>query len=76
MIFDVNHDEVPLEMQMELLDLQCSKDLKSKFLAFNILDFYKNQELPSGWLSNHITLTQRAESMLAQDTAVNNSSAK
>ena len=40
--FDFDCEEVLLQLQMELSVLQCSKDLKSKFLACHILDFYKN----------------------------------
>ena len=31
--FDVDCKEIPLQLQMELIDLLCSEDLKSKFLA-------------------------------------------
>ena len=32
---------------MELIDRQNSEDLKSKFLAWHIIDFYKNHMLSS-----------------------------
>ena len=38
--FDVDFKEVPLQLQMELIDLQNSEDLKFKYLAFHILDLY------------------------------------
>ena len=53
--FDVDWEEVPLQPQMKLV-LQCSEDLKSKFLTCYILDFYKNHMLPPGNSSNLITL--------------------
>ena len=40
-------EEVSLQLQMELIDLQCLEDLKFKFLACHILDFFKNQLLSS-----------------------------
>ena len=36
---------------MEAIDLQWPEDLKSKFLACHILDFYKNHMRPSEILS-------------------------
>ena len=38
--FDIDHNEVPLQLQMELTDLQSPEDRKSKFLASHILDFF------------------------------------
>ena len=46
--FDVDYEKVPLQLQMELFDLQCSENLKSKFLAWYILNFYRNHMLLSG----------------------------
>ena len=46
--FDVDCEEVALELQMELTDLQYLEDLKPKFLASYGLNFYKNHVLPSG----------------------------
>ena len=39
-------EELPLQLQMGLIDLQCLEDLKSKFLASYILNFYKNNMIP------------------------------
>ena len=40
--FDVDLVETPLQLQLDLADLQCLKDLKINFLVCNIVDFYKN----------------------------------
>ena len=48
---------------MEFIDLHCSEDFMSKFLAGNILDFYKNHMLPSGRFLNLITRTQQVVGM-------------
>ena len=61
--FDVDCEEVPLQLQMELIDLLYSKDLKFKFLAYHILVFYKNHVLLFGWFPNLITPTQQVVSM-------------
>ena len=54
--FDADcEEEVPLHLQMEVIDLLCSEDLKSKFLAYHIINFYKNHMLPSGWFSSLLT---------------------
>ena len=50
---------------MELIDLQCSEDLKSKFFTYHILDFYKNHMLSSGWFINLISCTQQEVSMFS-----------
>ena len=34
---------------MKLINLLCPEDLKIKFLACHILDFFKNHVFPSGW---------------------------
>ena len=47
-LFGIDCEEIKLQQQMELNDLQRSEDLKSKFLACHIFDFYKNHVLPSG----------------------------
>jgi hypothetical protein len=39
--FDVNVKTVPYEFQLEIIDLQCNEDLKSKFQDITLLDFYK-----------------------------------
>ena len=44
---------------MELIDLQCSNDLESKFLIRHILNFYKKYILLSGWFSNFIIHIQQ-----------------
>jgi hypothetical protein len=38
---DVNVETVPEEFQLEIIDLQCNEDLKSKFRDITLLDFYK-----------------------------------
>ena len=43
--FDVGSEEVSLQQQIELIDFQCSDNLKSKFLACHILDFLKSHTL-------------------------------
>ena len=48
---------------MELIDIQCSEDLKSKFLACHILDFNKNHVPLFEWFPNYITHTQQVVSM-------------
>ena len=58
-------EEVPLQLQMELIDIQCSEDLKSKFFAFHILNFYKNYVFPFGWLPNIIIHIQYIVSMFS-----------
>lgn len=39
--FGVSADTAPPELQMELIDLQCSAELKAKFRDVPLLDFYK-----------------------------------
>ena len=56
-LFDVDSEEVPLQLQMELIDLQGSEDLKLKFLAYHIFDFSKNHVLQSGSFPNIINHT-------------------
>ena len=48
---------------MEFIDLQCSEDLKSKFLTCHILNFCKNHMLLSIAYSDLITHTQQIVSM-------------
>ena len=74
--FDVDYEEVQLQLQMELIDLQCSEDLKSKFLACHIFDFDMNHVLLSGQFLNLITHTQQIVSMLALHIAMNRHSPK
>ena len=50
--FDVDREELLLQLEMELIDLQCWED----FLAYHILDFYKNHELSSGWFPTYTQL--------------------
>ena len=45
LLFDVDCEKVPLQLQTELIAVQSSEDLKSKFLACHTLDFYKNYGL-------------------------------
>ena len=61
--FDIDREEVLLQLQMELIDLQCSEDLKSKFLVFHILELYKDYVHPSGQFPNLITHTQQVVSI-------------
>ena len=61
---DVDCEEIPLQLQVELIDLQYSQDLKSKFFVCHILDINKNHGLPPfGWFPNFITDTQQVVSM-------------
>ena len=46
--------KLSLQFLMELIGLNCTEDLKSKFLACHFLNFYKNHILPSGWIPNLI----------------------
>ena len=39
--FSVKIEEVPENLQMECIDLQCSSDLREKFKDFPLLEFYK-----------------------------------
>ena len=64
-LFDVDCIEVPLQMQIKLIDLQCLEDLKSKFLVCHILDFYKNHMLPFGQFPNFIPHTQQVVNIFA-----------
>ena len=43
---------------MELIDLQCSEDMNSKFLVSYTFDFYKNHMLLFEQFLNLITYTQ------------------
>ena len=61
--FDVDCEEIPLQLQMGLIDRQCSGDLKSKFLTCHILDFNKNHVLSSGCFLNLITHIQKVVRM-------------
>ena len=50
-LFDADHEELPLQLQMELNELWCLENLKSKFLN-------KNHLLLSGRFYKHIIHTQ------------------
>ena len=50
--------EVSLNLPMELVDLHCSENLKSKFHICPILDFHKNLVLPTGQFPNLIILSE------------------
>ncbi|KAJ8873560.1 hypothetical protein PR048_024378 [Dryococelus australis] len=39
--FSISIDDVPDDLQMECVDLQCAPDLKDKFNNFSLFDFYK-----------------------------------
>ena len=43
--FSVKIEEVPENLQMECIDLQCSSDLREKFKDFPLLEFSKNMSL-------------------------------
>ncbi|KAJ8885614.1 hypothetical protein PR048_011812 [Dryococelus australis] len=43
--FSISIDDVPEDLQMECVDLQCASDLKDKFNNFSLLDFYKKYVL-------------------------------
>ena len=51
--FDVDVESAPSEVQMELVDLQCSHELKSHFAAVGHADFWRKHILPPsiflGW---------------------------
>ena len=34
--FNIDYEELPLQLQMEFMDLQCSEDLKSKFHCLSL----------------------------------------
>jgi hypothetical protein len=63
--FDVNVETVPDEFQLETTDLQCSEDIKSKFRAITLLDFYKlylpGDKFPA--LRNHATTDEKPLSL-------------
>ena len=40
--FSIKPDDVPENLQMELVDFQCESSLKDKFKSSSLLDFYKN----------------------------------
>ena len=62
-LFHVDYEEIQFQLQIELINLQWTKDFKCTFLACYILDFYKNNMLSSGRLPNHITHTQQVVSI-------------
>ena len=45
--FDVDVESAPSEVQMELIDLQCSDELKSCFAAVSHADFWRKHILPT-----------------------------
>ena len=45
--FDVDVESAPSEVQMELVDLQCSNELKSRFAAVGHADFWRKHVLPT-----------------------------
>ena len=63
-------EQVQLQLWMEFIDPQRSEDLKSKFLACHILDFYNKQVLRPERFTNLITQWE----CLAQHTTVNSGS--
>ena len=46
-LFDVDVESAPSEVQMELVDLQCSDELKSRFAAVGHADFWRKHILPT-----------------------------
>ena len=40
--FSIKPDDVPENLQMELVDFQCESSLKDKFNSSSLIDFYKN----------------------------------
>ena len=40
--FSIKPDDVPENLQMELVDFQCKSSLKDTFNSSSLLDFYKN----------------------------------
>ena len=54
---------------MKLIDLQCSKDSKSKFFACHILDFYKNRVLPLERFPDFSTHTQQVMNIYLPNTS-------
>ena len=49
--FDVDVESTPSEVQMKLVDLQCSDELKSRFAAVGHADFWRKHILLRGlWL--------------------------
>ena len=45
--FNVDVESAPSEVQMELVDLQCSDELKSRFAAVGHADFWRKHILPT-----------------------------
>ena len=42
--FSIKTDNVPENLQMELVDFQCESSLKDKFNSSSLIDFYKNYD--------------------------------
>ena len=61
--FDVDCDAAPPDVQMELIDLQCCDDLRGKYLASPLLDFWNLHILPSGNYPNLVWLALNTASI-------------
>ena len=46
--FDVEVEKAPVELQMELIELQCSSELSLQDKANDIVKFYKNHVMADG----------------------------
>ena len=45
--FDVDVESAPSEVQMELINMQCSDELKSRFATVSHADFWRKHILPT-----------------------------
>ena len=70
---DADH-EVLLQQQIGHFDLQGSDNLKSKFLACNILNFYKNHMVLCRWFPTPSLISNKLCPYLAVHTTVNSCS--
>uniref|UniRef100_A0A8C4WQP7 HAT C-terminal dimerisation domain-containing protein n=1 Tax=Eptatretus burgeri TaxID=7764 RepID=A0A8C4WQP7_EPTBU len=61
--FDVDCDAAPPDVQMELIDLQCCDDLRGKYLASSLLDFWSLHILLSGNYPNLVWLALNTASI-------------
>ena len=59
----MSSEKVPLQLLMELFDLQCSEDLKSKLLIYHILKFYKSHIILFERFPKFILYTQQVVTM-------------
>ena len=61
--FDFRVDDAPANLQMELVELQCSEELKAKFNTSSPLPFFRDLILPSGNFPEYITHVKRIMAM-------------